>query len=202
MDNGHMQSPPPDRHMGWGTGGRARSAGSTVFVYGLSGVVREAHLDEIFGFYGTIHHIRLVGATSPTQRPWAAIEYENDDSAFRAADHMDRGQIDGRTITVSQEARRDLEEEHDAPRARERGRAPRVWGARAEDSRGAARENTDMRERVYRRDDARDDGVRARQRDRARDGWDQAQRRRPDDLPRRAADAGDADARTEGTRTP
>lgn len=108
-------------------------ASCVVYVYNLTHKVKERHLDEIFGFYGTIRRLRLYARID--EQPHAVIEYESEASADEAISHMDQGQIDGARVCVTQHEEPAREALAPRPSTRwRRGRADRPsdrgWGRR------------------------------------------------------------------------
>ncbi|KAF9563712.1 hypothetical protein CPC08DRAFT_748829 [Agrocybe pediades] len=72
-----------------------------VIVTNLTRNVVESHLKVIFGFYGHITKIDLpVHPKSRQNRGKAALEFEDSASAYKAASHMNGGQLDGAVLKV------------------------------------------------------------------------------------------------------
>ncbi|PFH50536.1 hypothetical protein AMATHDRAFT_144827, partial [Amanita thiersii Skay4041] len=77
------------------------SDAKVVIVTNLTRNVVEAHLRTIFGFYGHIIKIDLpLFGKSGQNRGKAALEFSDSNSAFKAASHMDGGQLDGAVLKV------------------------------------------------------------------------------------------------------
>ncbi|KJZ72562.1 hypothetical protein HIM_08086 [Hirsutella minnesotensis 3608] len=79
-----------------------RARRTKIVVERLSKNVREAHLREIFGFYGPIQDLDLpINRTFGTNRGTAYILYEHREDAEDAIANMHEGQIEGAIINVS-----------------------------------------------------------------------------------------------------
>ncbi|KAI1328654.1 hypothetical protein F5Y16DRAFT_146219 [Xylariaceae sp. FL0255] len=94
------RSPSPTRGR---TESRSPLRGSTkIVVEKLSKNIREEHLDEIFGRYGSIRDLDLpISRQSGTNRGTAYILYVHEADAEAAIAHMHEAQLDGAVINVS-----------------------------------------------------------------------------------------------------
>eukprot|EP01038_Epipyxis_sp_PR26KG_P011447 gene11447-15335_t len=75
---------------------------TSLFVGNLSRIVKNGHLEEIFGTYGSIKGVDLdVDRKTGIPRGNATITFYDEKDAEQAKFYMDGGQIDGRIIKVS-----------------------------------------------------------------------------------------------------
>ncbi|UZJ52681.1 hypothetical protein CBS101457_002001 [Exobasidium rhododendri] len=75
----------------------------SIEVSGLTKMVKQSHIDHIFGQYGSIVDIILpTFRTSGASRGRGYVVYRSSASARKAEDYMDDGQIDGAIISVRQ----------------------------------------------------------------------------------------------------
>lgn len=64
--------------------------------------VNKDHLYEIFGLFGPLKNVDLpTDRIHGHHRGFAYVEFETDNDAEKALEHMDGGQIDGQDITVA-----------------------------------------------------------------------------------------------------
>ena len=79
---------------------------ATVFVGGLSNVVRNNHVLDAFIPFGEIVEVKLPKDESPNStephRGFAYVEFEDAADAKEAIDNMDQAELFGRVIKVSQ----------------------------------------------------------------------------------------------------
>ncbi|PVV00160.1 hypothetical protein BB559_000090 [Furculomyces boomerangus] len=75
----------------------------TVVVKNLTRDVRESHIDEIFSEYGNIKRVTIpIERKRNTGNPkMAYVDYETNDDALKAIDHMDGGELDGEILSVT-----------------------------------------------------------------------------------------------------
>ncbi|KAF8591420.1 hypothetical protein K439DRAFT_1326667, partial [Ramaria rubella] len=81
--------------------GKTATELKVVVITNLTRNVVEIHLRTIFGIYGDIKKIDLpLYGKSGQNRGKAALEYFDSVAAEKAASHMNKGQLDGATLSV------------------------------------------------------------------------------------------------------
>lgn len=89
---------------------------SSIHVQNLTRNVKEAHLEEIFGYYGSVVKVEIEkNINNGISKGNATVTYATNKDAEQAVMHMDGGQLDGQQLKVSfvlvdgNKRRRDLE---------------------------------------------------------------------------------------------